>query len=82
VDDVADVQIEKVEEVLAPVIDNTVSVVEGADEALRLSVLTMVSSESSDTHGEYIRTPSLFLPYVITNCCLTPFLFSSLVCRR
>jgi hypothetical protein len=53
VDDVADVQIEKVEEVLAPVIDNTVSVVEGADEALRLSVLTIISSESIDTHGKY-----------------------------
>ena len=52
--DVADVQIEKVEEVLAPIIDNSVSVVEGADEALRLSVLTIISSESSDTHGKYI----------------------------
>ena len=51
--DVADFQIEKIEEVSALIIDTSMSVVEGADEALRLSVLSIVSSESSDTLGEY-----------------------------
>lgn len=79
--DVADVQIEKVEEVLAPITDDTVSIVEGADEALRLSVLTIISSESIDTHGEYIplfSTPHFFTFSLKSISQLLPFLFHGL----
>lgn len=82
--DVADVQIE---EVLAPIIDNTVSVVEGADEALRLSVLTIISSESSDTHGKYTCIFSITRSFSFSFKCdkkLLFLIFSILlvICRR
>lgn len=53
---ISDIHIEKIEEVSPPIADRSISVVEGIDDAMRLSVLTIQSSESSDTHGKYIRT--------------------------
>lgn len=54
---IPDIYIEKIEEVSPPIGDRSLSVVERIDEAaMRLSVLTIQSSESSDTHGNCIRT--------------------------
>ena len=51
---ISDIHFEKIEEVSPPIADRSISVVEGIDDAMRLSCLTILSSESSDTHGKCI----------------------------